>query len=144
MANSGNLHALAPLCDWIAIGKRLTRCLAIALRDQPLNEAEFRLLWLLNQTLQTVEDQGIEQRKIADSMGLSPSQVSALVESARARNLIAVVPCQRDRRRQFWKLTTAGKDQLNAVCGELANLALDWMTTERNAAKRTSCWEDAA
>ena len=144
MANSGNLHALAALCDSIAVGKRLARCLATALRDQPNNEADFRLLWLLSQTSNAADNQGIEQRKIADHLGLSPAQVSALVERVRVKNQIELVPCSHDRRRQFWRLTEAGKNLFRTVCDELANLAFDWMETERGRMRRTRCWEDAA
>ena len=100
---------LNTLCQQIAHGRQLARALSAALNGQELNESEFRLLWLLASESERAGDARLEQRALAERLGISTGQVSAVVERLCGRQLIARITDEQDRRRQLWQLTTPGR-----------------------------------
>lgn len=118
----------------------MARQLAGALRGQALSEAEFRLLWLLSRQVAA----GLEQRRLAEELGVSPAQVSATVEKLRCQQLIEPKANNTDRRRQHWQLTPTGQQQFDAIGAEVESLvgnapaqasaALRWRPSQEDAA----------
>jgi DNA-binding MarR family transcriptional regulator len=77
-----------------------------------LSEQEFLVLWLCDDV--AAAHRG--QRELAEAVGVSPAQMSGLVERLRVRNLLQFERCGTDRRRQVWQLTAAGQTLLTGVC----------------------------
>ncbi len=112
---------LNTICHRIADGRRLSRLLATAIRKHPLSEAEFRLLWMLRETGQIC----VEQSTLVERLGLSPAQVSALVEKLRSKQVIALVSDNSDRRRKRWRLTASGRAFFETVCASVGQRTRD-------------------
>lgn len=66
---------------------------------------------------------GVGQSELAEQIGVSAAQASALVEQLRRRGLIASRRDPADRRRQLWTIADAGRDLLAAAVDGLADLA---------------------
>ena len=107
--------SLDTICQHISLGRQLARQLAGALRGLAVNETEFRLLWLLSQQAAA----GLEQRRLAEQLGVSPAQVSSVVEKLRSQQLIEPIINRADRRRQHWQLTPVGQHQLQLTVVEV-------------------------
>jgi len=60
-------------------------------------------------------DRPLPQSKLAKTVGLSPAQLSNLVEQLRQEGWIEASRDERDRRRQFWTLTEDGHLRLEAI-----------------------------
>lgn len=102
---------------------RCTRLIRRILADRTagyeLSEIEFQLLW----SFQSLESHRPSQNELAQLLGISPAQISNLVEQLRKRGWIVGQRSQTDRRRQVWELTDAGlelcrlvAETLNADC----------------------------
>jgi len=135
-----NHSSLDTLCRRIADGRRLARRLALALREHELGEAEFRLLWLLLKT----ERASLEQSLLVEELGLSPAQVSALVERLRSQKMIAPVVASKDRRRKLWQLTASGRKNFAAIIATVERTSREGTTSESIASSSRSPREDAA
>jgi DNA-binding MarR family transcriptional regulator len=104
-------------CRLAIAGKLAIRDIAGWIRGRPINETEFRLLWLLfqherrNSSPRTALDQG----ELAAGLALSPAQISGLVERLQAGAMISHVAHGFDRRRQFWRLAQAGEALVQEV-----------------------------
>lgn len=128
------------ICRRIADGRRLARLLAAALFDYSLSEAGFRLLWLLRETGQS----SLEQSTLVERLGISPAQVSALVEKLRSQQIIALVADGNDRRRKHWQLTASGREFLESVCKSVGLIFRDWSGSKTSDADVHASREDAA
>ena len=96
-------------CQLIAAGRLAAHQLALHAKAYGLSEAEFRLLWLLRNSSHTTKaDNLLDQKSLSDRLGLSPAQVSAVVERLRKKNLIEGFASLTDRRRQVWQLSAEG------------------------------------
>jgi DNA-binding MarR family transcriptional regulator len=73
------------------------------LAESPLHETEFLLLWQLANA-----PEPLAQKQLAPSIGVSPAQVSGLLERLRAANLIVGQRDPLDRRRLCWQATATG------------------------------------
>lgn len=102
---------LDTICHRIADGRRLARLLADVLRQYHMSEAEFRLLWLLRDA----EQASLEQSALVGGLGISPAQVSTLVEKLRLQQILAPVTSEKDRRRKLWQFTASGQESFEAV-----------------------------
>lgn len=91
------------------------RHLAAQVATSELSEQEFLVLWLCEDA--AAAHRG--QRELAEAVGVSPAQMSGLVERLRVRNLLQFERCGTDRRRQIWQLTVAGQTLLSGVCQKL-------------------------
>jgi DNA-binding MarR family transcriptional regulator len=66
-----------------------------------------------------MESHDASQLELAQRMGMSPAQISGLVEVLRQRALLVSERSPRDRRRQTWRLTAAGEKVLIALDTQL-------------------------
>jgi DNA-binding MarR family transcriptional regulator len=83
---------------------------------QGIGEAEFPLLWLF----QRVGAETSCQNELARRLGISPAQVSALVERLRQAGWVVGQRSSVDRRRQIWRLTDRGTELVRHVAGGLS------------------------
>ena len=98
-------------CRLAIAGKLALRDIACWIREQPVNETEFRLLWLLfqHERRDSSRRTALDQGELAAGLALSPAQISGLVERLQACALISHVTHGFDRRRQLWRLAPAGE-----------------------------------
>lgn len=94
-----------------AAARTARRHLAGHVAASELNEQEFLVLWLCEDLATAHRGQG----ELAEAVGVSPAQMSGLVERLRVRNLLKFERSGSDRRRQVWQLTTAGQALLATV-----------------------------
>ncbi|WP_254507400.1 MarR family winged helix-turn-helix transcriptional regulator [Anatilimnocola floriformis] len=119
-----NVGESAALQAWLqlvlqvgATARTVRRQLAGQIASSELSEQEFLVLWLC-------DDAGVAHRgqgELAEAVGVSPAQMSGLVERLRTRDLLKFERCGNDRRRQVWQLTSAGESLLADVCQLLAS-----------------------
>lgn len=110
---------LAALAGCLRVLRRAT---AEAAGTHELGESDFLVLWFC-------QDQAApwNQNDLARRVGVSPAQVSAIVESLRRRDLLSGERCQVDRRRQVWRATTTGQAVARQVAARLdALLPVAW------------------
>ncbi|MCH2114432.1 MAG: MarR family transcriptional regulator [Pirellulales bacterium] len=112
-------------CRLIVTGRSMARQLAAAVRAYGLSESEFRLLWIAQRC------PACDQKQLANQLGLSPAQVSGLVERLRAGGSIFPSVAVDDRRRQLWQLTPSGGAMVSRIVAELASTSVavegrDW------------------
>lgn len=81
-----------------------------------LTDSELLVVWLCSGC-------GRVQGELAGSIGVSPAQMSGLVERLRARGLVAMHRSSTDRRRQVWRTTASGQTLLATAAPHLAELA---------------------
>jgi DNA-binding MarR family transcriptional regulator len=136
-------QTLNTLCQQIALGRHLARALNAALKNWPLTESEFRLLWLLTQAAPPHGTAQLEQRAIAQRLGLSAGQVSAMVERLRCQQLLTPITNSQDRRQQQWQLTGQGQQTLHTLATEV-HTALRNSTSNSMLAPLPSHREEAA
>ena len=67
----------------------------------------------------------LSMNSLAEALGMSPGQVSSLVERLRSRDLLESNRSTSDRRRRLWRLTSAGRDCLADAGRVLAERAGD-------------------
>lgn len=103
-------------CRRVVAGKLATKELAGWVRELGVTESEFRLLWQLEFSASgdAVEagsrhESPPDQAMLAERLALSPAQLSGLVERLGATGLIEPERCSRDRRRQTWRISLAGR-----------------------------------
>ena len=116
---AGDAHAerLLRLVHWTsAASRQLRRRLAEVAQAIDLSDAELLVVWLCR-------GDGHVQVELASAIGISPAQMSGLVERLRARGLVAVHRQAMDRRRQVWRTSPEGESLLGEVAGQLHDLA---------------------
>lgn len=110
---------LVRLIFWTsAAGRQLRRCLDSIADAAGLSDGEVLTIWLC-----LAEDGGLVQGELATALGISPAQMSGIVERLRQRGLIEMHRQALDRRRQVWRGTAAGRHILDSLAEPLANLA---------------------
>jgi len=123
------------ICRTIAAGRQASKQLATFLQSFGLSEAEFRLLWLLRAAEETLPEKNCltesgrnqpDQKQLALLLGLSPAQVSALVERLQTKKLILGSPTPEDRRRQLWRLNTRGLQLIGGITDQVELQGIDW------------------
>ena len=107
--------ALDAACGRVASGRMLARQLGSLVRCFGISEAQFRLLWLLREG--SIRD----QRQLTAELGLSPAQVSGLVEKLRVQGALVPSAAAGDRRRQLWQLTTSGTALLEEIAAHICD-----------------------
>lgn len=98
-----------------AVARQLRRALAAAGRGADLNEIELITLWACS----VAPPEGMGQTQLIARLGVSPAQVSGLVESLRRRGLLSAKRDPLDRRRQRWQLTEQGQALLELAAEHL-------------------------
>jgi DNA-binding MarR family transcriptional regulator len=108
---------LLRLVHWTgAASRQLRRRLAEVAQAFELSDVELLVVWLCHGA-------GRVQIELAGAIGISPAQMSGLVERLRARELVAMHRSVADRRRQVWRTSAAGAALLVQAAGKLAELA---------------------
>jgi DNA-binding MarR family transcriptional regulator len=102
--------------------RQLRWMLADRLSSFGLSDTDFLVLWLCRRA----EPQGLVQRDLAEALGVSPPQMSGLVERLRQQKLLTSRRCPLDRRRQLWGLDLAGCRLLAQVCTDLKPLTVSF------------------
>jgi DNA-binding MarR family transcriptional regulator len=87
-----------------------------------LTEAECLILWL---TATRANQAGSSQQDLATEVGVSPAQMSCLVERLRKRGLMEMTRSPIDRRRQVWRLLAQGEELLGKIRASLGSVAED-------------------
>jgi DNA-binding MarR family transcriptional regulator len=105
------------LIHWTSTASRhLRRRLAEAAEALSLSDTELLVVWLCS-------GGGRIQMELAASIGISPAQMSGMVERLRARDLVAMHRLAADRRRQVWRTTSSGQTLLLQAAKHLNELA---------------------
>jgi DNA-binding MarR family transcriptional regulator len=124
-ANGDGSSALATAGRLIALFRAVEGC-SHALRGaierlagrHQLNATQLLALWACGESVG-----GVGQSELANRIGVSPAQASALVEQLRQLELLEARRTENDRRRQHWSVTSAGRAVVDAVVDDLAALA---------------------
>jgi DNA-binding MarR family transcriptional regulator len=103
-----------------ACSRLLRRALGERLSQSSLTETEFLLFSACAEA--EAASQGAAQIDLAKATGLSPAQISGVMERLREQGWIAPERKRDDRRRQHWRLTAEGRKVLTAACSALADL----------------------
>ena len=98
-------------CRQAVAGKLAMREIAAWAEEIGVSETEFRLLWLLFQQAhgEASKPTALDQAALAERLAVSAAQVSGVIERLRQLKFVDRVPEVRDRRRQLWRLATAGE-----------------------------------
>ena len=115
-----------PASRWLALAEQLSVCVRmlrgvvapLAARHR-LSQSQLCLVLVCRKA----PPSGLGQSQLAESLAASPAQVSAQVEQLRRMGLLAGRRGDSDRRRQFWRLTPAGRAVVRRVLEELADWA---------------------
>jgi DNA-binding MarR family transcriptional regulator len=112
------------LLDFIFVAggafRRLRGLLDEQVRPFNLLGAECLVLWLCDTR---AHHAGWAQQDLASAIGVSPAQMSSLVEGLRKRGLMEMKRSPVDRRRQVWQLLSQGEDLLNQIRANLGTVA---------------------
>ncbi len=141
-SESPHSTAESPVERWVALAQRVLAC-ARALREElscraaawPVSEQEFLLLW----NCREAPADGVGQTELAARLAVSAAQVSGLVERLRCGGMLECRRAAHDRRRQLWRLTSAGHATLDACLADLAALAQRLNRRMRGEAVRALC-----
>lgn len=115
--------SLEPRADtWTDVLRSLTRCGRAGQRaltaqlDDRLGPSQAALLW----TCREMAGAEASQLELAKCLGMSPAQVSGMVEQLRCDGLLVSERSPSDRRRQTWQLTAEGSRLLGDLDHQLA------------------------
>jgi len=94
-----------------------------------LGDRPFLVLWMLSSTSDESRTdcnaQELNQVTLATALGMSPAQLSAVLEQLRRRQLVESRRSTADRRRQHWQLTPAGSSLRRAILNDLTGVVSD-------------------
>jgi DNA-binding MarR family transcriptional regulator len=109
---------LLRLVHWTSTASRhLRRQLAEVARTLGLSDTELLVVWLCS-------GGGRVQVDLAGAIGISPAQMSGMVERLRSRGLVAMHRLAMDRRRQMWRTSATGQALLAKAAGHLNELSV--------------------
>jgi len=107
---------LLRLVHWTSNASRhLRRRLIDFTTSLDLSDSELTVVWMCS-------GEGRVQVDLAGATGISPAQMSGLVERLRSRGLVAMHRQAGDRRRQIWRATPAGQALLVSAAQHLSEL----------------------
>lgn len=96
-------------------GRQLRRALSQLTEPRGLTDHDALILW----SCQQAGPLGHAQHEMAAALGISPAQLSGLVETLSDRGWISGRRPSHDRRRQYWRITTSGEAILAALVQDL-------------------------
>src|SRR5438105_3281404 len=115
--NDSQADRLLRLVHWTNTASRhLRRRLSEIAGTLELTDNELLVVWLCSGGARV-------QVELAAAIGISPAQMSGMVERLRSRGLVAMHRLAMDRRRQVWRTTSAGQAVLSNTAGHLNALA---------------------
>lgn len=116
IGNDDSIARIDAACRATAAGKLAARAIVDWVRGFQISEAEFRLLWMVNQQGSRVAAEfGLDQAQLAEGLVVSPAQVSGAVERLRQLEFLERVSDPADRRRQLWRIAPAGVELLALI-----------------------------
>lgn len=124
-ASSGWGGIAQRLLTQVVIGRRCQRAILALLDEAQLTDTQLLVLWGIEQFLPASEGNGVGQSEVAQSLGISPAQVSGLVEQLRKQGDLDCRRAANDRRQQLWHLTPAGRERLRKALRCVATLDLN-------------------
>ena len=104
----------ASLCS-----RQLRRAVSEHTQRRGVSDTEFLVLWACHQS----PDPGVVQNELAALVGLSPAQLSGVVDRLSGRGLMSSTRSVEDRRRQCWQLTAGGQLLLDQLLEGFAAVA---------------------
>jgi DNA-binding MarR family transcriptional regulator len=114
--NSTADHLLRLVHSTSAASRQLRRRLCEVAASIDLTDTELMVVWFCG-------DSGRVQVELAGAIGVSPAQMSGIVERLRSAGLIAMHRPAADRRRQVWRMSPAGQSLLDRAAEPLKELA---------------------
>lgn len=124
------------LIHWTsAAGRQLRRQLGEMATALALSDSELLVIWFCRGA-------GRVQVELAGAIGVSPAQMSGIVERLRSRGLVAVHRMARDRRRQVWRTSPVGQALLDDAAPRLEDLSRsfdDVLSPDEQQAAATIC-----
>jgi DNA-binding MarR family transcriptional regulator len=84
-----------------------------------VSDTEFLLLWACHQS----PNLAVVQNELALLVGVSPAQLSGIVDRLRGRGLMSSTRSVEDRRRQCWQLTAEGQLLLDQLLNRFSAVA---------------------
>jgi DNA-binding MarR family transcriptional regulator len=118
-----------------ATSRALRRRLAALAARVDLTEHELLAIWLCASA-------GRAQGELAATLGISPAQMSGLVERLRARGLVEREWLTHDRRRHVWRTSAGGREVLASAVPPLQELARElvrWLREEEQSSLAALC-----
>jgi DNA-binding MarR family transcriptional regulator len=116
-ARDSRAELLLRLIHWSsAASRQLRRQLTEMAAAFDLSDHELLVVWLCR-------DGGRVQVELAGAIGVSPAQMSGIVERLRSRGLVGMHRPTMDRRRQVWRTSVAGQALLDRAAPRLEELA---------------------
>jgi DNA-binding MarR family transcriptional regulator len=100
-------------------GRQFRKKLAELSAPHALNDTSCLILWACFDT----PPEGRAQHELAALLGVSPAQLSGLVDQLGAQGYLMARRPAHDRRRQYWRLTPAGRDVVENILAAIASLA---------------------
>jgi DNA-binding MarR family transcriptional regulator len=97
-------------------GRQLRRALADLVAPRSLTDSECLVLWACCEA----PSEGQAQHNLAAVIGVSPAQLSGLLDDLAARGLIVGRRPAHDRRRQYWRLTPIGQTLVGELLVDIA------------------------
>jgi len=132
----GPPERLLRLAHWTSTASRhLRRRIAEVTESLDLSDTELIVVWLCS-------GGGRVQVDLAAAIGISPAQMSGLVERLRSRGLVAMHRLACDRRRQIWRATSEGQALLISAAQHLSDLATalaEHLSDEEQVAAQSLC-----
>lgn len=96
--------------------RQLRRALAELASQHGLSDTDSLALWVCQQSGAV----GQPQHDLATQMGISPAQLSGLLEALGERGLLIGRRPSHDRRRQYWRITPVGAELLRQLFADLS------------------------
>jgi DNA-binding MarR family transcriptional regulator len=121
------------LLTQVVIGRRCQRAILALLDEAQLTDTQLLVLWGIDQIFPASGGNGVGQSEVAQSLGISPAQISGLVEQLRKQGDLDCRRAAHDRRQQLWQLTVAGRARLQQALRCVATLDLNLLTWPEGA-----------
>ena len=102
-------------------GRQLRKALAEVAAPHQLSDTEVLILWACCGTTSV----GLGQHELAALVGISPAQLSGLVDRLSAQDLLIGRRPAHDRRRQYWRLSEPGEEMMEQLALDLARSSDD-------------------
>jgi DNA-binding MarR family transcriptional regulator len=102
-------------------GRQLRKALAELAAPHQLSDTEVLILWACCDASSV----GLGQHELATLVGISPAQLSGLVDRLSAQDLLIGRRPAHDRRRQYWRLTANGQRLMVQLAHDLAQRSTD-------------------
>lgn len=123
LADSSTTAVLAEWTELLRRSRWIRMELAARLAGSSISDIQLLAMWLCRRRVEHAAEGGVPQLELAAALALSPAQTSHVLEQLRQQGwLVSHRPAQ-DRRRQLWRLTPSGEQQLHSAMARLPGCA---------------------